>query len=137
MSPEEALVVKDLAYKMIALATGESLPLAFPPGTVPVKPTGVHGAGIVRYWPEPKPAEGETAWGYMIRMSRTKDAGGLYWFPPQLIGSYGLMAAAFPAEMPWPEQADRLTHRHEWLSQAEIDAETEAARRWSTYRIGE
>ena len=43
MSPEEALALKDIAYRMIALATGETatLLLDHPPGTVPVKPTGV------------------------------------------------------------------------------------------------
>ncbi|MBK8688980.1 MAG: hypothetical protein IPN24_11245 [Betaproteobacteria bacterium] len=50
-------------------------------------------AGLVRYWPEPKPESGENAWGYAMRCSRTKDpATGLYHFPPQAIGSYGLMA---------------------------------------------
>ena len=135
MSPEEALALKDIAYRMIALATGETatLPLAFPPGTVPVKPTGVRGAGLVRYWPEPKPSEGENAWGYMIRMARTKDASGLYWFPPQLIGSYGLMASAFHPDMPWPEQADRLAHREDWMTQEDIDREAAAAAQWGEW----
>ena len=135
MTPEEALALKEVAYKLIGIATGETatLPLAFPPGTVPVKPTGVRGAGIVRYWPEPKPTEGENAWGYMIRMARTKDASGLYWFPPQLIGSYGLMASAFHPDMPWPEQADRLSHREDWMTQEDLDREAAAAAQWGEW----
>ena len=51
MTPELAQQLKAIAYQLISVATGETatVPLAFPPGTVPVKPTGVRGAGIVRY----------------------------------------------------------------------------------------
>ncbi|MBK9704804.1 MAG: hypothetical protein IPO75_15930 [Betaproteobacteria bacterium] len=109
-------------------------PDAEPPGMVAVRPTGVKGAGIVRYWPEPKPTEGENAWGYMIRMARTKDASGLYWFPPQLIGSYGLMQTTMPARHPWPEQADRLTHREMWLTQE--DARPRSSGAGAVGRVG-
>lgn len=125
----------EIAHKLTLIATGEdvSLPLAFPPGTVPVRPTGAQGRGVVRFWPEPKPETGETAWGYMIRMSRTKDSTGIYWFPPQLVGAYAMMASSFAPSMPWSEQADRLTHRHDWLTQEELDAEQAAAAQWGDW----
>ena len=97
-------------------------------------PNGAGGGAIVRSWPAPQPEAGENAWGYVIRCSRTKDpVTGLYHYPPQAIGAYGMMASAMPADMPWPEQADRIAYRADWLTQAEIDREEEAARQWGAW----
>ncbi len=109
-------------------------PDAEPPGMVAVRPTGVKGAGIVHYWPEPQEAMGENAWGYMSRMARTKNPdSGLYYFPPQLLGSYVLMQSTMPAGCPWPEQADRITNRELWLDQETLDREAAARAAWGVW----
>lgn len=114
-------------------------PQAEPPGMVAVRPTGVKGQGVVHYWPKPEEELGENAWGYLSRMSRTKNpATGLYFFPPQLIGSYVLMQGTMPANCPWPEQADRMTYRELWLDQETLDREAAARASWGAWatRVG-
>ena len=138
LTPELAQQLTSVADQLIAIATGEAPggtePAGAPPGYVAVRPTGARGGAIVRYWPAPQPEAGENAWGYVIRCSRTKDPlTGLYHYPPQAIGAYGMMASAMPADMPWPEQADRIAYRSDWLTQAEIDREEEAARQWGAW----
>ena len=112
--------------QMLAQLKGVN-PDAEPPGMVAVRPTGVKGEGIVYYWPEPQEEMGENAWGYMSSLARTKTlATGLYYFPPQLLGSYVLMQGTMPAGCPWPEPADRITHRELWLDQETLDREAAA-----------
>ena len=104
------------------------------PGMVAVRPTGARGGGVVHWWPAPQEAQGENGWGYMSRMSRTKNpATGLYYFPPQLLGSYALMQNAMPANCPWPEQADRMTYHDLWLTQEELDREAAALAQWGVW----
>ena len=69
-----AQALKELAYKLIALASGETAPSPTDrPGMVAVRPTGALGGGVVHWWPATEEVQGENAWGYMSRMSRTKN----------------------------------------------------------------
>jgi len=135
MNEALAQELKALAYRLIALASdGAIMTDESRPGMVAVRPNGVRGSGVVHWWPATEEVQGENAWGYMSRMARTKNPDtGLYYFPPQLIGSYGLMQSTMPENCPWPEQADRLTYRNDWLSQAELDVEAEARKQWGEW----
>jgi hypothetical protein len=143
MSPEETLALKDIAYKMIALATGEpatELPIAFPPGTVPVKPTGVIGSGKVRFWPEAKasvPPSGnvELFWSYCLRMSETKAPSGENYVPAiyrQQIGAWFLGGGPSPAQLAqYPAACDRWVYPEDWYTQAEIDLRLRSDAEWA------
>jgi len=133
MNAALAAELKTLAQRILTLL-GEVEQEAERPGFVAVRPNGALGGGVVHWWPVPEEAQGENAWGYMSRMARTKNPDtGLYYFPPQLLGSYGLMQSTMPDGCPWPEQADRLTYRDLWLDQATLDREAEARKQWGEW----
>ncbi len=138
LTPELAQQLKSVAYQLIAIATGEAPggtePAGAPPGMVAVQPTGPHGAGVVRFYPTPRPDLGEDRMGYARRCSYTKNpATGLYHFPPQAIGSIGLLSGYYPAEMPWPEFCDRIAHMDDWRTQEELDLEAARLAQWGEW----
>ncbi len=149
MTPEEALALKEVAYKLIGIATGEpgaELPIDHPPGTVPVKPTGVLGAGKVRYWPQPIEVpriDGtrgmELCYSYALRLSYVARPDGEMYVPAifrQGIGEWMIKVA------PGPEQShlyaatvDRWIYPEDWMTQAEIDARLVGDQQWAeSYR---
>ncbi len=107
--------------------TGRS-PAAQPDGFVAVSPTGVHGAGKVRFWPETKPdASGrpEQYFGYVNRMQRTLNSAGKPYWP---VGQWGdaLLGGADPADNN-QVRADKHTYPSDWWSQIEIDRQAAVA----------
>jgi len=135
MNAALAAELKTLAQRILTLL-GEVEQENERPGYVAVRPTGALGGGVVHWWPVPEEAKGENAWGYLTRMARTTNPEtGLYYFPPQILGSYVLIAGTMPAGCPWAEQADRITYHDLWLTQAELDREAEARKEWGEWGI--
>jgi hypothetical protein len=116
----------DLMDKKIdrLLARGATSPEATPTpeGMVAVRPTGVHGAGKVRFWPIPA-TDGqitEGPWSYGQRMNKTLDAEGHPLYGPD--GRYGIIGSTCSARgLTVPEACDFLMHPDDWYTQAEID----------------
>jgi hypothetical protein len=121
MTNEELrIALLDVAHRLTMIATGEdvSVPLAFPPGTIPVKPDGVLGQGKIRFWPEPKEvprmdgtAGMELCWSYALRMSYVKGPDGEPLVPAiyrQGIGEWMIKAAPSPEQWRlYPAAVDR------------------------------
>ena len=149
MTPEEALILKDAAYKLIALATGETpaeLPISFPPGTIPVRPEGVLGQGKVRYWPEPIDVtrmDGTTGkelcWSYALRMTYVKGPDGETYIPAiyrQQIGEWMIKVAPPPEQWRlYPAVVDRWVFPEDHMTAEEIDARLRSDAQWAeSYR---
>mgnify|MGYP000846846780 FL=1 len=143
MSPEEALILKDIAYKLIGVATGEpgaELPLDHPPGTTKVQPTGVLGQGKVRYWPQGKPAVPpsgvpELFWAYCLRMTYETDPQGNAYIPAiyrQQLGHWFQGGGPSPAEMQmYGHYADSWVFPEEWMTAEEIEAKKASDAQWA------
>ena len=143
MSPEEALILKDIAYKLIGVATGEpgaELPLDHPPGTTKVQPTGVLGVGKARYYPPalasvPPSGVPELFWAYCLRMSETKAPSGEMYVPGiyrQQIGQWFLGGGPGPERQDlYPAHLDRWLHPEDWFTQAEIDLRRASDAQWA------
>ena len=144
MSMELEQQLKSIAYQLIALATGEatSLPLAFPPGTIPVKPDGVLGQGKVRFWPEPKQVprmdgtQGmELCWSYALRMSYVKGQDGEPLVPAiyrQGIGEWMIKAAPSPEQWRlYPAAVDRWIYPEDWMTAEQINLRLQSDAQWA------
>ena len=103
-------------------------PTDAPPGFVFVSPTGVHGFGKARLWPEPHPEKGETLLGYAGRCMNVLDANGKPYYQS---GRYGpiLTAAGRFDGMSMAEALDRITYPDDWFTQEELDKIAELAAR--------
>lgn len=96
---------------------------AIPPGYVAVHPTGPHGEGKMRLYPEPKPEEGWPA--YLGRCNSTLGWGSEALGMALFGGSSYIFAdtkgdANNPAD--WPAGADRFRYPDDWASQALLDS---------------
>ena len=142
---------KTKLFALLNEFTGENVSAApaTPAGMVAVRPTGVTGAGKVRFWPEVKVvmvmgddgvehATGDINYfSYFYRMTRTTNPydvkGGTY-CPP---GQYGdaLQPVYGTADIPYPEHCDRHMFAGDWMTQDQLDqiarlAERDAGASW-------
>jgi hypothetical protein len=145
MTNEELrIALLDVAHRLTMIATGEdvSVPLAFPPGTIPVKPDGVLGQGKIRFWPEPKEVprmdgtQGmELCWSYALRMSYLKGPDGEPLVPAiyrQGIGEWMIKAAPSPEQWRlYPAAVDRWVYPEDWMTQQEIDMRLQSDAQWA------
>jgi hypothetical protein len=132
-----------IAHQLTLLATGDdgtSLPLDHPPGTTKVVPTGVLGAGKVRYWPEglasvPPSGVPELFWSYCLRMTYVKRPDGEAYIPAiyrQQLGYWFVSGGPAPAQMAqYGAAADRWVYPEEWMTQEEIDAKLASDELWA------
>lgn len=121
------LVAQLLAQLLEREAAPAALPLAseVPPGHVAVRPTGVHGQGKVRYWPDPQTLlnyEGkpvETLGGYALQAN----AKGCRFF--DFASQAGLIMMGLPWQpagpAQYPEALDRVAFPDDWKTQKELD----------------
>ena len=135
MTPEEELALKEVAYKLIGIATGQpeaELPIDHPPGMVAVFPTGVLGKGKRHLWPEYKPEMGNVLGYGMICAQKIDPATGKPFFPPGELGLLtpqmfgGLMAGETP-----PMALDRIAYPALYWDADEIERRKAADAQWA------
>lgn len=141
---EQRDLLLDIAHRLTLIATGETpaeLPINFPPGTIPVKPTGVLGQGKVRYWPAPimvRKMDGtmgiELNRDYALRMTYLNGPDGEPYVPRIFRDQIGwwFTGGGYPPEQShlYPVAVDKWVHGEDWLTQAEIDSRRASDAAW-------
>ena len=127
--PQIATAIRAL---LAEIDTGEP-PVPVRPGYVCIRPTGPQGQGKSRWWPEgwanlSDPKNGEMTMAYAQRMSRTLDDDGHpFWPQGKWLDVPGFDPYQTKAGM--SEMCDRALYKHDWMTQAELDADAAVAER--------
>lgn len=131
LTPEFAQELKSVAYKLIALATGEAgtggtepaAPDVVPDGYVLVRPTGIRSGGAARLWPKVW-SPGMHFFTYMFNLGQRTRPDGTPYLTDQARGQMTLLMQ--PGTAPTAEEdfywfADAFCYPDQWRTQEQWD----------------